>query len=492
MSKQYVTELLEAPEKERKLEKKDNKYRWTREAGNVAAKTLSFHVVGLNQYNDKGVEQVKNQAKRIRKLNTAYEKVWEPTTGTEKQRTKVKQQKLGENVLYVASIPLEDYLKSFPESYKASKKNDHVDKSLNVFLSGDLDSIYKALAFQGAVPSETKVAGGVKTFIKEHAFYPAVLDRKSEEYDEERADRFDELVKQGKDKAAQAKEVAPIDVNDIRTYVSIGAYVSGKTVAVEGIEVIDVNGVTVCTLGGIPAKNIRNKLADFLDNKSRKNPASLEKILSGEAGRYLIISKLTTGPNAKVSLSAKKAKTGEKSAEEGEEEDEDKNVRPSAARSVGFGFTYTDPDGKSYAVLKDLVKTDNAKSIGILKAELVSAERSDGTRIFSKFNVPKLDNAISSFEAVSDRLLAEAAERKASKKSAKPRLFMEKNLATGKNKKDKKDEEKKGKKSAESAEEEAEGTADEGEIVEEFDDTPKVSPKKKTSSSGTRSRSGSR
>ena len=120
MSKRYVTELLEAPEKERKLEKKDNKYRWTREAGNVAAKTLSFHVVGLNQYNDKGVEQVKKQAKRVRKLNTAYEKVWEPATGTEKQRTKVKQQKLGENVLYVASIPLEDYLKSFPESYKTS------------------------------------------------------------------------------------------------------------------------------------------------------------------------------------------------------------------------------------------------------------------------------------------------------------------------------------------------------------------------------------
>ena len=490
MSKQYVTELLEAPEKERKLEKKDNKYRWTREAGNVAAKTLSFHVVGLNQYNDKGVEQVKKQAKRVRKLNTAYEKVWEPTTGTEKQRTKVKQQKLGENVLYVASIPLEDYLKSFPESYKASKKNDHVDKSLNVFLSGDLDSIYKALAFQGAVPSETKVAGGVKTFIKKHAFYPAVLDRNFKEYDEERADRFDDLVNQGKDKAAQAKKVADISVNDVRTYVSIGAYVNGKTV--EGIEVIDVNGVTVCTLGGIPAKNIRNKLADFLDNKSRKNPASLEKILSGEAGRYLIISKLTTGPNAKVSLSAKKTKTGEKSAEEGEEEDEDKNVRPSAARSVEIGFTYTDPDGKSYAIHKDLVKTNNAKSIGILKAELVSAERSDATRIFRKVSDSKLDNAISSFEAVSDRLLAEAAERKASKKSAKPRLFMEKNLATGKNKKDKKDEEKKGKKSAESAEEEVEGTADEGEIVEEFDDTPKASSKKKTPSSGTRSRSGSR
>jgi len=428
-----VESLLEEPKLKNNdpaVEKRNVIYRWTRDAANERAKKDTYFSIGTFSYDNKGVKTAK-QASQKRFLHTAKEKVWYPTDKTEDQRKKNLNSKKGPEVRFVGAIPLQAFVKVFPEVYKPTKGSDVDYKAakLNIFLSGMPADIVKALRFRKVFPASISDADA-QNFIDRFAFYPAVLRESMDgeanpEYDEARRNEFDRLAASSVKKHTKADERSDIAANDVKMFNLLAKQIHNPFTKASNVDVLDVNGMRLCSVGEVPVGNVRNIVASRLDEQPIEK---LVKYFSPAGKKNLSIKHLTVDRSATVNF-VNRASPDE---EEGEKRKETYS-RSSQSRPFKLPIVYVDVEGNEHKIRDDFFWADKKAPVGVFINELKNAVRKDGSHIF-KFDSSQIASTKVAFDHEIDSI------KKKEPKQAAIRSVKEKDLSD--NKKKKKTEEK--------------------------------------------------
>lgn len=345
-----------------------------RVSANNRAEKQHYGTVGVNAYTEKGEKKENTPNTSIRLIHKAFEDYWTvpaKKAGKEDGGATYQtffRQKRGPGVVFIASVPLADFVAAFPNHFGPAADPANDGKSVNIYLSSQFEDVVKALRVSHFIPAgASEVAAN--DFVRRHSFslqeVARVIDGvENPNFNAEKRAGFDELVTASK--AAKEAHVKPVPQG-----INVGLFNGALDVAVNirdayqrapDVAVLDVNGSHVCFVGEEPTKNIKNIVSDALDNIPLAN---LDEAFTKKTMKVSGLVPVGSGGYALVPRPTDAAATSK-----------------SKHFPLNLSVTFHDKEGKAHVLPIDFFRSDNAHAAGILVGELKAAKR-NGVMIYS-------------------------------------------------------------------------------------------------------------